>query len=56
MGKGGKGGKKKSRGKKMRYTSKAINYKEDNQAYGFITSLLGDSRVKLRYYYNKCCT
>ena len=53
MGKGGKGGKKKSRGKKMRFTSKAINYCEDNQAYGFITSLLGDSRVKVRYYFEK---
>lgn len=53
MGKGGKGGKKKSRGKKMRDTSKALNYKEDNQAYGYIINLLGDSRVKLRYYHNK---
>ena len=53
MGKGGKGGKKKSRGKKMRYTTKALNYKEDNQAYGYVINLLGDSRVKLRYYHNK---
>ena len=53
MGKGGKGGKKKSRGKKLRDTTKALNYKEDNQAYACVVKLLGDSRVQLRYYHEK---